>query len=646
MIRKYALLFLIVQSVLIAPINGMLSQVSRSAAGRQGFFKGLQSTGYRGLVKNMPINRRLITTPKKQITTIPSIPQKQIITNQRGSYPRLSMAGVLSALGLGWLWSGSEEREDDKDVDELLVTLKANRALGVKKLVDFLQEHKGTTKADRVFEKLLADENALLYLSTAFGRDIEMPETLVPFIKKNYRTLSMSQSGVWLLNSLIAKDATVVAELTKFAQDNFDNLCRNAESDALFATLVKYNAHAAQDFSALAQGKVVSLLNTKAGKELIDNVLVNLNDGVAKERALSLLDSSTEFSPKVFNACLTKLKDDKDIELLMRQTHKDNDLASLLKELIYKKHCVHCIKDDEKSLSISMKTLRDQIESWSSINTMDKYIIHDKGLSRLVMNALQAEDKNKKEGYYTFYHGQPYGLGYHQRWFSWLNDMNDTKPGLLLPVVYNIPNTQKGRDAEEKATDLVINAKNWVGLRTEGREHPLALFTTENLFKNITLPLVVQNISTAPKPTLTIEQTFQDAHEYGAYTQFKKRLEALEKEYLSLSDKGQLLQFAVRKDHLKDIVFPSGDSPRPAIKVDGSMQEIHDPLILLDTLEKSPEKVQLPGSFGIVATSRLKNTEGVKCRAFNAVDPAKWAEYEKKERALRDDIKHYIESQK
>jgi hypothetical protein len=119
----------------------------------------------------------------------------------------------------------------------------------------------------------------------------------------------------------------------------------------------------------------------------------------------------------------------------------------------------------------------------------------------------------------------------------------------------------------------------------------------------------------------------------------------LEKEYKRLSNRGQLLQFAIRKDKVRDFVVPAA-GPVAEVEIDGKMQKTNDALLILDTLKKNPEKVITPASFLIAVTSRLKNSDGVKCRALNAVNPKLWAEYEEKEQALRRDIKQYLKMEK
>lgn len=248
----------------------------------------------------------------------------------------------------------------------------------------------------------------------------------------------------------------------------------------------------------------------------------------------------------------------------------------------------------------------------------------------MVIDALQKEDQYKDD-HYVFYHGQPSTLGFEQRLFSWLVTKESDA---IMPIIYPLPQTKDERIAEEKK----LSDTGEVMYYGYG-ERVRSLYAVIDLFSNITLRLTVQNAAASSMPSITIEQVCRDAHREQVCAQFKNELNALKKEYDNLNQKGQLLQFRVKKDKLEKFVFPSPEGSNDVVTKDFlNLRSI------VNAFQSDPEKIKHQGySVGITISSALRDpNSGIKCSIINSVEPAEWAEYEKKEKVLRNKIEQYL----
>jgi len=552
-------------------------------------------------------------------------------------------ATSLTAMSFSWLWQSNKSRAAEVRKEAVVVYERIknanyiNRYYALDQLILFLEKNKNSNEVDLLFDKIIRNENALWELSCIFSplsRDrVELSDELIPLIKKNYDVLSMSQHGATLLDALMNKDSKSVEELTLFAIENFDVLCVSAKNDDFFNIVIKHNPNVIEKFSNKIVGNVTALTKTLVGKKFVDEVMIHRSKDVAKERAFVLLSSSEQFSPKLLNNCAKTFEDDICIDELISKTHKDDDFSCLLKKFIYQEHCKECVKDNAIHGSTTIRNLRENIGSLVSMNTIDEYVVPNIGLSHMVMTALQTEEHNK-DNYYTLYHGQSSKLGFQQRWFSWLNNPEGDS---MLPVIYPMPETQEGRVKED--TDIM----NYRRMIYFSGNRPPALYAVGPLFTNITMRLAVLNSAAGSIPSITIKETFEDAYRLGVYYHFKSQLEKLEKMYKKLHQKGQLVQFNIKKDKINDFVFLSGDGGE-TVFIEG-IGETKDAGLVLDALRNNPEKIKTHGySFGVAITSHLADpSSGIKCSIINSADPAEWAAYQQKEQALRADMLRFMQ---
>jgi hypothetical protein len=565
---------------------------------------------------------------KQKLTTIESLP-----TTLKGSW-----GWLFAALGLGgWLWhSMQDEQSAKKEADAILIMCRRSSARPLNLFVQFIKKYGSGIVAEQLFEHMIADDTILFNMYAESRKLTTIPASVTPFIKRYYYTLACSNDGSYLLTKLMNIDNPLKKELTIFAIRDMEKLCKDAQTDVFFRGLMINNPEAIKGLVEKAEGHVEELIATQAGKQLIDNNLIQHSLNVAKERAILLVDPSKNFDLRVFNTCMTIIKDDPVIENKIYTSYKDNDFASLLKKIVYQKYCQHCTKDDLSHASVSLKMLSHRIDYLSSVNTIYEYIVPDKGLSRMVIDALHKEGAYK-DNYYIFYHGQPSKLGFQQRLFSWLVTKKDD---MILPVIYPLPQTKQEKDAE-----IIELSKRMGSMAGYGGERIHNLYAVINLFSNITLSLAATNSSPAPMPIITTQQAFTYAHQEQIYTEFKNELKALEHEYNKLHQKGQLLQFRVKKDQLEQYVFPSND--QESLQVEGT-GKVFDIRSIMSIFNNNPEKIINSNfSVGISIGSFLSDpNSGITCSIINSADPNEWAVYEKKEHELRNKIDRYLETSK
>jgi hypothetical protein len=576
-------------------------------------------------IKHNVIPRQSITAYNKK----PTIEQ----LNPRSNW---SWGALLAALGLGSLWYNSEEKEEvvEQEQNALLKRCQLSYVDPLYEFSQFIKKYRNKAAAEQLFEKMITDDSILSNMRLSSIRSRTILPSVVPFVQRHYYTLACSDMGSYVLGQLMESDKASKKELTFFAIRDMEKLCEHAESDAFFRDLLVDNPEAVNGLVKKAEGRVEQLIATKAGKDLIDKSLITQSMNVAKERATLLADPSKTFDLRAFNTCMANIKDDPRIEEMIKRSYKSDDFSSLLRKIVYQKYCQHCTKDDLSHASVSLKSLATNIDYLASVNTYYDYVVPDKGLSHMVVDALNKEDKYQDD-YYVFYHGQPSTLGFQQRLFSWLVTKNDEA---ILPIIYPLPRTKQ----EQLADEELLNKRKG-SMYHQGGDRTHSLYAVVDLFSNITLRLAACDSSCATMPSITTEQACQDAHQEKMYASFKNELEELEHAYDKLHKKGQLLQFRVKKDKLEQYVFASKD--QVSLQVEGR-DYVSDLRSILHIFRNNPEKIMNRDfSVGISIGSHLSDPKsGIACSIINSVDPTEWAVYEKKEKALKNKIDHYLKT--
>ena len=383
---------------------------------------------------------------------------------ERPSSSTISWGGLLTALGLGWLLWENEEDKEKKAEEEILNVLLICRLSSVdplEKFAQFIKKHGAGPAAEKLFGQMVQDSSIVGNMNLSAYAEKPIPSSVIPFIKRNYYTLALSGDGSAVLAYLMRNDKTAKKEITAYAIRDMENLCKNAVVDDFFIRLIVDNPEAVDGFVKKAKGHVEELIATRVGKQLVDDSLIIRSKELAKERAILLVDPLKKFDLSAFNRCMEMIKDDPLIYEQIKRTYKNHDLLSLLRKIIYQKQCQHCVKDDLSHVSVSLKDLIQSIDSIavSNANRISAYVLPNKGLSHMVMGALDKEDQYKDD-YYFFYHGQPSRLGFQQRLFSWLVTQRED---VDLPVIYPIPRTK-----EEQIKDEIMLSKEKRTTRNTG----------------------------------------------------------------------------------------------------------------------------------------------------------------------------------
>lgn len=549
-----------------------------------------------------------------------------------------SLHTLLAGLGLGWLWQSAEDKEKqaEQEKNTILQRCRTGFCIPLHECNQFIAQYGDGVIAQQLFKEMIEDKSILFKMMSEVNTSEKIPPLVIPLMKHHYYTLACTNIGSEILDVLIKSDEVSKKELTNFAIRDMEKLCENAQSDRFFKHILVNNPAAVDGFAKKAQGHVEQLIATEAGKKLIDDNLLKDNALLAMERAKILVDTSKKFDMKAFNACMKLIKDDPSIETAIYATYQDGELFSLLKKIIYQKHCEHCTKDDVNNGSPSLKSLINNIDILAQSELWNSYIIPDKGLSHMVIDALQKEDIYK-DSHYIFYHGQPSKLGFQQRLFSWFATKSDDK---IVPFIYQLPRTE-----QEEITDYKKMSERKGRMYGRAGERFYTLYAVADLFSNVTLRYAARGMAAVDMPSITTEQTCKNAHQEKVYALFKDEIEALEQDYNKLHKKGQLLQFRVKKDKLEQFVFSSGDGGYDLKLKDGS--KIFDLRTMLDIYRKNPEKIEKTDfAFGITIGSPLIDpTSGIECSIINSVDPKEWANYQKKEKALRHKINSYVKAE-
>lgn len=644
------------------PLHGMLSRATKATRVKA----PVSSTRYKTAARQVLQQRMKLHTDNKKSTALvplatnPESPKQGLtpyqppINNENNnrrrwfsfnsplsSSSKSSWGALMGFLGLGWLWSSQEDDEETikAKAEECLKDSRLTYGDPLYEFAQFIKRYKNSPIAEQLFEQMIHDDDILWNMRMKSENKVPIPLSVVPFIKRHYYTLAVNNRGAIVLVHLLNSNVQVKKELTMFAIRDMQKLCKNAQTDDFLIALLVDNQAAVEGFVEKAKNHVEELVASQVGKQLIDNNLIYYNSALAKERAMLLADSSKNFDLPAFNTCMAIIKDDTRIEDMINASYKNDDFNSLLRKMIYQKYCEHCIKADFSHTSLSLRDLVDNIGYFvSPKSVIARNIVPNKGLSHMVMEALNTEAQYSDD-YYVFYHGQSSKLGFQQRLFSWLVTRKDN---VMLPLIYPIPQDQFVASFDLKNLQQGTMPKYW----SNDDKRPNYLYAGIGLFQhNYPLWLVSNNSSAQPTPSITTETACKDAHQEAVYKQFKNELDSLENEYKKLDKEGQLLQFRIKKNRLRDYVFNSNDNMGVLELKDG--RKISDIGEVVDSFSNQPELVA-PNSFafGIAINSDLyKPDSGIKCSIINSVDPDQWKVYEQKERMLRNKIEHYLKKQ-
>lgn len=650
MIKRIAVLLLMViplQAMLyrttsraarVKPVQSNASVKYQKAAATQKFLQRAQIHQQSAPVEQKDGKSQGLTVHKNIVNE----ENKRFMFDRSSMWAKGSWGALLTALGLGWLWYNIPDEEKAKEEAEALLKIsRLSSADPLDRFAKFIKKYGEGPIAEQLFQHMIQDDAILSSMNMSVYAQKPIPSSVIPFIKRNYYTLALGEDGSAVLAYVMRSDKTFKKEITAYAIRDFEKLCQNAQSESFFVQLMVNNPEAVDGFIKKAEGHVEELVSTKVGKQLIDTSLVTHSKDLAKERALLLVDPFKKFELSAFNTCMKTIKDDLLIDEKIENTYKDHDLPSLLKKVVYQKHCQNCVKDDLSDASVSLKNLILNVNYFAAThkNIMDHYIVPDSGLSHMVIDALDKEDRYKDD-YYFFYHGQPSRLGFQQRLFSWLVTQRDD---IDLPIIYPIPQTKE----EHIRDEATIGKKKRSMYDTEGRTYNL--YAGLDLFSNkYPLKFAAFDLSAlGSMPSVTTEQACNNAQREGVYKEFKPELDALENEYTKLNKKGQLLQFRIRKDRLEEHAFASGDNAGSSrIKGRGTVSDLRT---IVDVFYDTPEKVLDADVFSVgisIGSNLYTPNSGIECSIINSVDPTEWAAYEKKEKALRNKIEQYMNPKK
>lgn len=280
-------------------------------------------------------------SPLEQKAVIPSsVPpsNKKPIFTQLTTRSKWSWGALAAALGLGWLWYNSTDEEQAKeDAENVLKISRISQADPLDRFAQFVKKYGDGAVADQLFEQMVQDSSILWKMSFNAMNRKQFPTSVVPFIKRHYFTLALSENGSQILAHLMNTDAQSKKQLAEWAVRDMEKLCKEAETDNFFVKLMVDNPEAVNSFVQKVKGHVEELITTKAGKQFIDNNLIEHSTEIATERALLLADPSKEFDLRAFNDCMIIIKDNPAIEKKIKESYKKDDFHSLLRKIVYQK---------------------------------------------------------------------------------------------------------------------------------------------------------------------------------------------------------------------------------------------------------------------------------------------------------------------
>jgi hypothetical protein len=267
----------------------------------------------------------------------------------------------------------------------------------------------------------------------------------------------------------------------------------------------------------------------------------------------------------------------------------------------------------------------------------------------VLKNALKSENNYTQNGYYIFYHAQAWNIYWLEFLYTELWKIKYKKAFDNYTFMRFFPNNSCFENAtllqQEKLIRKELMQQGYHGSHNGSWRVFLnyALFGNSSNVGSSTIHYLLQN-SNVSKPDINTEHIFNLFGLKNFYQENKKILDILEKEFLQLSEYGNLIQLAVPANHTKKHVYiSSGPTSIKQNIINYTYNEAGDIIEIIKTQKRSTKNV-IKICEALKTTPPLKKrtdkkefvwvvtadtiqkalSDGVEIKSFNTADPEKF----------------------
>ena len=417
--------------------------------------------------------------------------------------------------------------------------------------------------------------------------------------------------------------------------------------------------------------KVIIENNPSRSQSLIQNIALSVVKFPHRWKAIKYFDKSqkeqiisyikknykenkiTKIPLPLFSYFCEKFPQDECLRSRLKEDSHEYSIEGIIKRICYLQSCPTGKNDRLKS---SLPTVKHIERYRKSITELIEERAFSSNFSSMLDRVFRKEVELEKSGYVAFKHGQEWGHGLPEKWFTALWAI--TKEKLVTDFIFlHVKPLLKDNNLTgeiEMRERLLTSGRS----SDDDRQHLLfmnyVLFGNTNKLGSSSIYYAAGN-SNAGSINISLKNVFNCFGHKDIYKKYEKQLEELEQEYKGLSKFGSMVVIGVPEDRLADSVYLTTlGGPKKKIGIDGiGIGKIDDIKTIIAALRYAPPERTKDSDcleFALIMTQDkhggLNPDSGIKVHMFDAADPEKLAVFRKKESLLLEQIKQEIRQEK
>ena len=500
------------------------------------------------------------------------------------------------------------------------------------------------------FDRLIESLNGRCLIEHIIKSDSSVRGQIIQYIVSNFERLIKSDGGRLLVKVIIEKYPDAREQIISDVVSNVDRLIESLDGRFLIREIIEKYPDAREQITPCIIKNVARLIESYSGTLLIKVIIEN--DPSARQYIKENYKKKkiTKLPLLLFSYFCEKFPQDKCLRDRLKEESHEYGIEGIIKRILYLKSCPEGKNDRLKS---SLPTVKHIERYRKSITKLIEEYSFSSNFSSMLDRAFRKEVELEKSGYVAFKHGQRWGHGLPEKWFTTLWAITKEKSitdFIFLHVKSLLKNDNLAGEIEMKKRLLTSGSSS-----DDDWQH--LLFMNYALFGNTGFNLAssifyAANNKNAGSRNISLKNVFNYLGHEDIYKKYEKQLQELEQEYKGLSNYGSMVVIGVPEDKLADSVYlATGSGQKVKMDIEG-IGETDDIKTIITTLRHAPEKIKDSDKmeFALIMTQDkhggLNPESGIKVHMFDAADPEKLAVFREKESLLLEQIKQEIEQEK
>ncbi len=503
-------------------------------------------------------------------------------------------------------------------------------------------------------EKLIELERGRSLIKVIMESDPIARQQIIPCIVNNFEKLIKSWDGILLIKVIIENDLSTRQQIIPRIINNFDRLVESYYGERLLIReIIEYPDVRQQIVLSVAEfpyrwKAIIHFIESESARaQILSCIKENYKETKITKLPLIIFCHLCEEFPH--DECLrNKLKKD---------SH-EYGIEGVIKRFCYLQSCPEKKNDRLKSSLPTVKHIERYRKIIIKLIGADFSFIRSDAFSSNFLSMLdrtfRKEVELEKSGYIAFKHGQRWGYGLSEKWFTtlWAITKEKSITDFIFLHVKPLVKDENLTDETEMRERLLMSGRS----SNDDRQHLLfmnyALFGNTGNLGNSSVGYAAGNDNVG-SINISLKNVFNYLGHKYIYKKYEKQLQELEQEYKGLSKYGSMVVIGVPEDKLADSVYLATDFGQKVKMYIEGIGETDDIKTIIVALRYAlPERIKNSDllQFVLIMTQDkhggLNPESGIKVHLFDAADPEKLAVFRKKESLLLEQIKQEVEQEK